>query len=102
MALLPPLSSSSSSLSSLVLLSSDLLSFSPVVEIFSFFFLPFEGEGVAYRGRALISLQTKMDEEMEAPVEDLQADQIILVQVRQCQSDARTKNRHVFGVTSVC
>ena len=45
-----------------------------------------QGEGVAYRGRALVELETKMDVEMTKSAEDLQSDEIIRVQVRMPKS----------------
>ena len=41
---------------------------------------------MAYRGRALVELETKMDVEMTKSAEDLQSDEIIRVQVRMPKS----------------
>lgn len=41
-----------------------------------------QGEGVAYRGRLLLSLETKLVEHSEQKVEDLPADDILRVEVR--------------------
>ena len=41
----------------------------------------FQGEGVAYRGRVLIELETKMDTQPTQLVEDVLSDDIIRVQV---------------------
>lgn len=43
-----------------------------------------QGEGVAYRGRVLLSLETKLVEHSEQKVEDLPADDILRVEVRTC------------------
>lgn len=43
-----------------------------------------QGEGVAYRGRVLLSLETKLVEHSEQKVEDLPADDILRVEVRVC------------------
>lgn len=40
-----------------------------------------QGEGVAYRGRLLLSLETKLVEHSEQKVEDLAADDILRVEV---------------------
>lgn len=40
-----------------------------------------QGEGVAYRGRMLVELETKVTGEMENGVEDLEELDIVLVQV---------------------
>jgi hypothetical protein len=54
-----------------------------VLLFFPFFFdLPSRGEGVAYRGRLLLSLETKLVEHSEQKVEDLPADDILRVEVR--------------------
>lgn len=44
----------------------------------------FQGEGVAYRGRVLLSLETKLVEHSEQKVENLPADDILRVEVRTC------------------
>lgn len=41
-----------------------------------------QGEGVAYRGRLLLALETKLVEHSEQKVEDLPADDILRVEVR--------------------
>lgn len=41
-----------------------------------------QGEGVAYRGRLLLSLETRLVEHSEQKVEDLPADDILRVEVR--------------------
>lgn len=41
-----------------------------------------QGEGVAYRGRLLLSLETKLVEHSEQKVEDLAADDILRVEVK--------------------
>jgi len=41
----------------------------------------FQGEGVAYRGRVLIELETKMDTQPTKLVEDVLSDDIVRVQV---------------------
>ena len=45
-----------------------------------------QGEGVAYRGRALVELETKLDVEMLKSAKNLQSDEIIRVQVRMPKS----------------
>ena len=40
-----------------------------------------QGEGVAYRGRVLIELETKMDTQPTKLVEDVLSDDIVRVQV---------------------
>lgn len=40
-----------------------------------------QGEGVAYRGRALVEIQTTLGELPEVPVEDINNDDILRVQV---------------------
>ena len=42
----------------------------------------FQGEGVAYRGRVLVELETKLGPSSKEPSEDLQSHEIILVQVK--------------------
>ena len=44
-------------------------------------FCLFQGEGVAYRGRVLIELETKMDTQPTKLVEDVLSDDIVRVQV---------------------
>ena len=41
-----------------------------------------QGEGVAFRGRALVELQTVLGETPETPVEDIPNDDLFRVQVR--------------------
>lgn len=41
-----------------------------------------QGEGVAYRGRVLIELSSKLDEKVEKRLEDVSSDDILLAQVR--------------------
>lgn len=40
-----------------------------------------QGEGVAYRGRLLVELQSKLGEEIDKEVEQMRPDEIIRVQV---------------------
>ena len=40
-----------------------------------------KGEGVAYRGRVLVELETVLDEMPVTPVEDISADDVLQVQV---------------------
>ena len=40
-----------------------------------------QGEGVAYRGRVLVELQTVLGDMPNTPVEDISADSVIRVQV---------------------
>lgn len=40
-----------------------------------------QGEGVAYRGRALVEIQTTLGELPEVPVEEINNDDILRVQV---------------------
>lgn len=46
-----------------------------------FAFLPLQGEGVAYRGRILVELSTKLDEKAEKAVDSIHSDDILVVQV---------------------
>ena len=41
-----------------------------------------QGEGVAYRGRVLVELETKLGPSSKEPSEDLQSHEIIRVQVK--------------------
>lgn len=40
-----------------------------------------KGEGVAYRGRVLLELETKLEEHGELKVEDISADDVLRVEV---------------------
>lgn len=40
-----------------------------------------QGEGVAYRGRILVELSTKLDQKAEKAVDDIHSDDILVVQV---------------------
>lgn len=48
-----------------------------------FFIILFQGEGVAYRGRVLVELETKLGPSSKEVAEDLQSHEIIRVQVLQ-------------------
>ena len=50
---------------------------------FFFFIILFQGEGVAYRGRVLVELETKLGPSSKEVAEDLQSHEIIRVQVLQ-------------------
>lgn len=41
-----------------------------------------QGEGVAYRGRMLLELTTKLCERVEQKVEDIHPDDLLVVEVR--------------------
>ena len=40
-----------------------------------------QGEGVAYRGRLLVELQSKLGEEIDKELEEIRPDELIRVQV---------------------
>ncbi len=40
-----------------------------------------QGEGVAYRGRALVELETVLGETPDIPVDDILSDEVLRVQV---------------------
>lgn len=47
----------------------------------------FQGEGVAYRGRILVELSTKLEEKADESVENIHSDDILVVQVSyECSS----------------
>ena len=48
-----------------------------------FFIILFQDEGVAYRGRVLVELETKLGPSSKEVAEDLQSHEIIRVQVLQ-------------------
>lgn len=50
-----------------------------------------QGEGVAYRGRALLEIQTTLGELPEVPVEDINNDDILRVQVSPPDVSVRLK-----------
>lgn len=56
--------------------------FSPPLALLLVTLPPSQGEGVAYRGRLLLSLETKLVEHSEQKVEALSADDILRVEVR--------------------
>lgn len=41
-----------------------------------------QGEGVAYRGRVLLELTTKLCEQVEQKVEDIYPDDLLVIEVR--------------------
>ena len=49
--------------------------FIPVSSLYS------QGEGVAYRGRLLVELQSKLGEEIDKELEEIRPDELIRVQV---------------------
>lgn len=42
---------------------------------------PFQGEGVAYRGRVLVELSTQLDGKFDKSVDDISSDDILVAQV---------------------
>lgn len=44
-------------------------------------FGPFQGEGVAYRGRVLVELSTQLDGKVDKNVDDISSDGILVAQV---------------------
>lgn len=53
----------------------------------SFVVMLFQGEGVAYRGRILVELSTKLEEKADESVENIHSDDILVVQVSyECSS----------------
>ena len=47
-----------------------------------FLCFPSQGEGVAYRGRVLVELSSKLDEKVDKRVVDISSDDILLAQVK--------------------
>lgn len=45
-----------------------------------------QGEGVAYRGRVLIDLTTRLDDKIDKKVDDLNNDDILVAQVTACST----------------
>lgn len=43
--------------------------------------MSFQGEGVAYRGRILVALSTKLDQKEDKAVDSIHSDDILVVQV---------------------
>lgn len=52
-----------------------------IVPGFSTCQMSLQGEGVAYRGRVLVELSTKLDEKADKAVENIHSDNILVVQV---------------------
>lgn len=45
-----------------------------------------QGEGVAYRGRVLIELSTRLDDKIDKKVDDLNNDDVLVAQVTACST----------------